>query len=424
MEIIKYNEFDEVCYKEELDNGLKVYIFHKPLFNTSYCAFGTPYGALDIHQKYNGKHYDFHPGIAHFLEHKVFEVEGEDVLNKFAFLGASVNAFTSYRETVYHFSMSGEENFNEALNLLLNFTQKLSVSEESIEKEKPIINQEISMYQQMPDTRLLNESFSAIYKNFPMKYDIGGDEENVNAITLDELKTCYDINYHPSNMILSIVSFIDPLKIIEVIKENQAHKSFTKIKPAISDNLNEPKEVNEIIKEFDMDVSSIKNTYTIKLDLHHLSNLELIRYEHSIRTILQACFTNLNKDYQKWLDEKVINDFFGFDLEFEKDGAYIIFYSENNTKEELKDLVDKTLNNFKINEDILNQLKRRFIGNFFDEFNDLEMFNITYLRYLLDGVDAFDVIKVYKELTIDQIINDFNNLDLSNYSLVSLKPKN
>ncbi|MGN1054789.1 MAG: M16 family metallopeptidase, partial [Erysipelotrichaceae bacterium] len=174
MQRIDYPDFKETCFYEEMKNGLKVYVFHKPDFKSSYAAFGTPYGALDIHQKYHGKHYDFHPGIAHFLEHKVFEDEDGDVLSKFAELGASVNAFTSYTETVYHFSLTGEENFREALEMLLDFVQKLNISHDSIEAEKPIIIQEVSMYEQQANTRLLNETYKSLFKNYPLINDIGG----------------------------------------------------------------------------------------------------------------------------------------------------------------------------------------------------------------------------------------------------------
>ena len=236
MQRIDYPDFKETCLYEEMKNGLKVYVFHKPDFKSSYAAFGTPYGALDIHQKYHGKHYDFHPGIAHFLEHKVFEDEDGDVLSKFAELGASVNAFTSYTETVYHFSLTGEENFREALEMLLDFVQKLNISHDSIEAEKPIIIQEVSMYEQQANTRLLNETYKSLFKNYPLINDIGGDAKSVNEISKDELETCYNINYHPSNMIVSIVSFMDPEYIISIIRDNQSKKKFLKDETATNDN--------------------------------------------------------------------------------------------------------------------------------------------------------------------------------------------
>ena len=420
MKLINYDYFDEKYYYEELSNGLKVYIFHKPDYISSSVAFGTPYGALDIHQKFNGKHYDFNPGIAHFLEHKVFESEDGDVINKFAAYGANVNAFTSYRETVYHFFMSQEEHFFTNLEMLLDFVQELNITEETVDKEKGIINQEIAMYQQNPLTKLLNETNYALYHNFPMKYDIGGSKDTVNATTKAELETCYNINYHPSNMVLSIVSFIDPYKIMEVIKTNQSKKNFNKIEVAVSDNEIEPSEVRIKDYHFKMDVNSPKVIYAVKLNYSGLSNEQLIKTEFAIKTYLQTCFSNLNKDYQKWLDDGIINDFFGFEVEIEDDYAYILFYAEKSDANELKTLIDNTLGDFKPDKEKFNQLKRRFVGEFFNEFSDLEGFNITFLRNILDNSNMFEVYDIIHKITYDEMLDIFNDVDFSNFSLVTL----
>ena len=260
-----YNKvFDETYYTETLDNGLKIFVFYKPEFNTTVCAFGTPYGALKINEKFKGKEYHFNPGIAHFLEHKLFESKGDDMTNAFSAMGASVNAFTSYRETVYYFSKTGKD-IEEPLNLLLDFVQELNISEESVEKEKGIIAQEVSMYQQIPDQRLLNETYKCLYHNFPMKYDIGGDRKSVYAISKDELEQCYKINYHPSNMVVCVTTPIDPKKIIKIIANNQKQKSFKKVnKPIICDE-KEPLEVVKKRYKFKMPVSTNKHIFAYKI---------------------------------------------------------------------------------------------------------------------------------------------------------------
>lgn len=421
MQRIDYPDFKETCFYEEMENGLKVYVFHKPDFKSSYAAFGTPYGALDIHQKYHGKHYDFHPGIAHFLEHKVFEDEDGDVLSKFAELGASVNAFTSYTETVYHFSLTGEENFREALEMLLDFVQKLNISHDSIEAEKPIIIQEVSMYEQQANTRLLNETYKSLFKNYPLINDIGGDVKSVNEISKDELETCYNINYHPSNMIVSIVSFMDPEYIISIIRDNQSKKKFLKDETATNDNHPEAECVNREYFEFNMDVSTTKNVYAIKLNLGKLTKDDSLLYENAIRSYLQLCFSNLNPEYQKWIDQKLITDYFSYEVEINEDVAYILFCSEDNTAEELKTFINREMARFEVKEDALKQLKHRYIGNFFDEFSDLESFNITFIRDMLDEINPFDAYCRYLELDTKTIENIVKSLDFSHFSLISLK---
>ena len=172
-----YNElFDETSYTETLDNGLKVIIFHKPGYSLTSACFGTAFGGLNICQRHNARDYSFHPGTAHFLEHKLFESEEKDIMTAFSLMGANVNAFTSYKETVYYFTKSGED-IKDCLNLLLDFVQNLSITKESVEKEKGIIVEEVSMYMQNPDSRLINETYKSLYEKYPLKYDIGGDEE-------------------------------------------------------------------------------------------------------------------------------------------------------------------------------------------------------------------------------------------------------
>ena len=424
MQEINYPFYNEKCYFEELANGLKVYVFHKPEYTSSAVAFGTPYGALDIHQSFKGQHYDFNPGIAHFLEHKAFEVNGQDMIDEFANLGANVNAFTSYRETVYHFYMNGRDNFFKTLNLLLDMVQTFDISDASVAKEKPIIIEEISMYAERPLTKLLNETNKALYHNFPMKYDIGGDPASVNAITKEELDRCYALNYHPSNMIVSIVSFIDPKEIIDAIRVNQDAKGFTKQELAINDNKLEPKAVAAKEVSFEMDVQSAKYVYAIKLNLDEKDDKELVKIQYAIRFYLEICFSAMNPNYQLWRDENKINDFFGYEVEIENDFACILFFTEVGSAKELKALVDDVLKTYKLPLTKFEQLKRRYIGDFFDEFNDLDNYNITFIRNMLDGVNMFDIFEIINKLSYEDMISIMHSQDLSNYSLIELKPKN
>lgn len=424
MELINYQYFDEQCYFEEMPNGLKVYVIHKPDYVSSTAAFGTPYGALDIHQLYQGQHYDFHPGIAHFLEHKVFEDEQGDVIGRFTELGANVNAFTTYQETVYHFFLTGEKNFAECLNLLLDFVQSFNVSEASVENEKAIINQELAMYLQSPVTRLLNETYAAMYHNFPLKYDIGGNEDSVNAITKNELETCYKINYHPSNMVLSIISFINPEIIFDIIRQNQAKKHFKKVNVAIKDNLDEPNAVYKERYTFNMDINASKVVYAIKLNYSNYSDDEQVKAEFLISKYLELCFSSINPEYQKWLDQGIINDFFGCELEIERDYAYILFYSEQDDVNEFKAFIDNQIKLFKPNSEQFNELKRRFVGEFFSEFNDIENLNITFIRNVLDNLNMFKVFDLIMQTSFDDMLKEISKINWQNYSLVSLLPKN
>ena len=167
MNRFEYKQFNEVYYEDVCENGLKVIVWHKPLFKSTSCLFGTPFGAYDLQQITDDNEvFKYYSGIAHFLEHKLFESQEGDILSEFSELGANVNAFTSYQETVYYFSTS-DEDVETPLNLLLDFVQNLSITEESVEKEKGIITQELLRYLQNPDSRLYLESFKSRYHNNP-----------------------------------------------------------------------------------------------------------------------------------------------------------------------------------------------------------------------------------------------------------------
>lgn len=414
-----YNEFfDETYYTETLDNGLKVIIFHKPDFSVTTCAFGTPFGALNTDQIVDGKEYHFNPGIAHFLEHKIFESEEKDIFATFSKMACNVNAFTSYNETVYYFSTTNKD-IKEPLNLLLDFVQNLDITDKTVEKEKGIIAQELSMYMQNPDSRLLQEGYRSLYKNFPLKYDIGGDEKSVYAITKDELETCYKINYHPSNMVLVIASAIDPNSLIEIVRNNQNNKTFDKYLNPINIPFNEPKEVTRSDYSFNMDINKPKHLYAIKLNPDFKDNDDVVFKEWCVNLYLKAYFSPINPDYQKWLDEGIINDYFGYEVDFNLDYAYILFYSESNNNN-LKELIDNTLKKDLFNDEILTQVKRRYIGLAFDVFNDIENFTTGYIREYLNGQDYFNNIKLLMNVDKSNVISVYKGFNYDNTALIHI----
>lgn len=417
-----YNErFDETYYTETLANGLQVTIIHKPDFLTTTACFATPYGSLGINQKFNGENKNYNPGIAHFIEHKLFEAEGKDIMNRFSELGANVNAFTSYTETVYFFTKTAD-NVDDCLNLLLDFVQDLDITEESVEKEKGIIVEEVSMYLQDPNTQLINESFKSMYLNYPFNKDIGGDKQSVNRITKAELEDCYSINYHPSNMHFVVISPIDPEHIIDVIKTNQNAKNFTAQDRPVSNNDPEPKEVVRKEYELEMDVNKGKSSYAIKIEPHFNDNQEAHKTDVATTLYLSCYFTSLNPNYQKWMDEGIINDMFGFETYFTKEAAYIIFYMESDDKEALKKLVDNELSKDLVTSEKIEQLRKRLIGSSYKVFNDIEDYATGYTRDIVNGIDYFKEINSIVNMKKDEIVSIFKGLDLSNYSLVHISP--
>ena len=420
MKKIHNDFFDEDFYIEKLDNGLEVVIFNKKDFLTTACAFATSYGALDTDEVLDGKEYHFHPGVAHFLEHKLFESEDKNIFEEFSNMGCNVNAFTSYHETVYYFSTTNKE-IEEPLNLLLDFVQKLDITDENVEKEKGIICQELAMYMQNPDSRLLQETYRSLYHNYPLKYDIGGNETSVNAISKDELDLCYKINYHPNNMVLLIVSPLDVNYLMDIVKENQSKKHFDEQKDVKTLLIDEDDSVVRKEFSFEMDINKPKHVYALKLKPNFKDSDDIVYKQWCLDLYLKAYFSSINKDYQEWLNKGLINDYFGYEVDFDKDYAYILFYNESE-EDNIKELIDNELKKDLITEEILTSIKRRYIGNSFDTLNDVESFDTGYVRDYVNGIDYFKSIEILTHISLDDLKAVFKGFDYSNYALIHILP--
>ena len=420
MKKIHNDFFDEDFYIEKLDNGLEVVIFNKKDFLTTACAFATSYGALNTDEVLDDKEYHFHPGVAHFLEHKLFESEDKNIFEEFSNMGCNVNAFTSYHETVYYFSTTNKE-IKEPLNLLLDFVQKLDITDENVEKEKGIICQELAMYMQNPDSRLLQETYRSLYHNYPLKYDIGGDETSVNAISKDELDLCYKINYHPNNMVLLIVSPLDVNYLMDIVKENQSKKHFDEQKDVKTLLIDEDDSVVRKEFSFEMDINKPKHVYALKLKPNFKDSDDIVYKQWCLDLYLKAYFSSINKDYQEWLNKGLINDYFGYEVDFDKDYAYILFYNESE-EDNIKELIDNELKKDLITEEILTSIKRRYIGNSFDTLNDVESFDTGYVRDYVNGIDYFKSIEILTHISLDDLKAVFRGFDYSNYALIHILP--
>lgn len=423
MNIIKNERYKESYVEETLDNGLKVILWHKPDFEKSYFMMATPLGAMDLKQvDETGKTYDFPAGIAHFLEHKMFEDEGMDVMDQFSSMGANVNAFTSYNETAYYFTTSGDP--IPPLHLLLDFVQKLNISSESVEKEKGIIVQELNMYQQMSDSRLLMETFSSLFVNHPLKYDVGGDSESVNSITKEQLEECYEINYHPNTMIFVGVSSIDPEILLKEIKENQSSKQFASIKKVKREECVEPKQVERTNFSFKMDVSMPKLSLAFKLS-GILDPYERMKQEWCIRLMFDTALSQMSDDYQEWLDKGIINDYFGYEVDLGSDYGLIMIMSETNEKEAFIETMMKTLEKMKLehmDKTVFERLKRRYFAQSVRSLNSFDEIAIGFMRQYFNGVDFFKAMDILDEITLDDIHKCISNLDLSHRAIVELLP--
>lgn len=218
MTVFQYPELDEQLYKEVLPNGLTVAVIPRKGFARSIAYFVTDFGSIHTDFRLEGVNHTTPAGVAHYLEHKMFELPGNrDVTAEFAALGASVNAFTSYDMTAYYFSCT--QAFAQCLRLLLEFVSTPYFTQESVDRERGIIDQEIGMNLDAPDSVIFDNLMAALYENHPIRVPILGTRESIREITPETLELCHRAFYHPGNMLLCVIGDVDPEEVKRIAVE-------------------------------------------------------------------------------------------------------------------------------------------------------------------------------------------------------------
>ncbi len=427
MEKLYFNTLKETLYHEKMDNGLEVYLLPKPGFEKTYGLFSTRFGAIDttfvpLHQD---KMIKVEDGIAHFLEHKMFDMDGGDASEEFAKLGASTNAFTSSSRTAYLFSTTTNE--YACIELLLDFVQKLEITPESVEKEKGIIGQEIKMYDDDPDWRVYFGSIQNLYQKHPVAVDIAGTVETVNRTNKEMLETCYNTFYHPSNMMIFVVGNIDPNKAMETIKTNQSKKDFKLAKPIICQKVAEPEAIKTKETVLTMDVEMNKIIVSIKVNDILENPKDKIKRELSLNLLFDLLFSKSAKLYNEWLNQGIINDSFSASFTQERDYAFIQIGCDCNDYQTLKEKLLDLITNFdqlKIQENDFNRIKKKNIGLFINMFNSPESIANLFSRYYFEGINALDLVDEVAALKLEDIYNVFKYFNINNTSTCIVKKNN
>lgn len=424
MEKFVHQKYQETYFKKQLKNGLTVILWHKPNHNKNLFMMATPYGAAHHVQEINEKETISHPhGIAHFLEHKMFSYKKEDVMEQFSKMGADVNAFTSYYETVYYTSTTQDP--IQPLHLLLNFVQELDIDEKSVEKEKGIIIQELQMYKQQSEQRLVMELYQALYQNHPIKIDIGGDEESVLSTTKEQLYRCYEYNYHPSKMLFVGVINCDPQQILQEIEKNQMTKKFHNPIKIQNVKIEEPLQVVNEHVVFEMEVHQPKVCVAYK-QTPIKNPIGRLKHEWCIRFLLEEYFSTLSIQYQEWMDQQIITSYNGCDVDYGDEYGYIMFFTETLKIKEFIQICNAVMQkivNGTITNQVFQQLKRRFYAQQLRAFNNFEDIAISVVRSHFEHRNIFASIELIEALTISDIQSAAALISSKNHTIVELNPK-
>jgi len=388
-----------------MDNGLHVYILPKPGFQKTYATFATKYGSVDNHFQVEGQEEVKVPdGIAHFLEHKMFEEPTGDIFAKFASHGASANAFTSFDQTVYLFSAT--EYVNENIQTLVDFVQNPYFTDQNVEKEKGIIGQEINMYADNPDWRVYFGLIEAMYQKHPVHIDIAGTVESISTITKETLYSCYNSFYHPSNMLLFVVGGVDPQEVIDMVRSNQEQKDY---KPQGSIQRffeQEPEQVGEARREAKLAVSLPKCLFGFKETDVGLTGEELLRRDMTTQLMMDLLFGSSTRLFQKLYDEDLISDSFGHEYNSSPQYAFSAIGGDTKDPDQLlariREEVDAIVQKGFDSKDFERSRKKK-IGGYLRMLNSPENIAHEFTRQQFRGGDFFNMLPLYESITLEDV---------------------
>ncbi|HOA63927.1 MAG TPA: pitrilysin family protein [Bacilli bacterium] len=407
MELRKYDQIDEIVYYEKLDNGLKVYLIPKKTYNKTYALFATKYGSIDNRfVPYGKEEYEIMPlGIAHFLEHKLFETkEGIDAANILTNLGAQANAYTNYTTTAYLFSTT--DKVFEALNVLLDFVQEPYFTDENVAREQGIIEQELKMYLDIPSEQLRLGLLKNMFKEHYINQDIGGTVESIKEITKEKLYTVYETFYHPSNMVLVVVGNFDVNECIKTIRNNQQNKQFHPITNIKREYLCEDNQVVNSYGEVKMDILMPKVAVGLKLPYEGLSGEELLKQELLLKILLEDVFGTTSNNYQEMLDKELITRSFSTNIFVEQTAGFLMISTDTLKDDEFANYVKEkllSLNSIKMSKNNFNRYKKVILGNFIKSLNYLEYIANSFIYYHFKEVDIFKVLDIIEKLTYNDL---------------------
>jgi predicted Zn-dependent peptidase len=396
-------------------------------YNKIFAMYSTHYGSIDSEfiVPDTGEHLKVPEGIAHFLEHKMFEMEYGNVFDKFAELGASSNAFTNYNNTTYLFSATSY--FHENLQLLLEYVETPYFTEPSVEKEKGIIAQELRMYEDEPQWQVLFNLLKCLYYKHPVRIDIGGTVESIQKIDVDTLYKCYNTFYHPSNMIFFVIGCIEPEQVFELVEKNEATKGLVPQDDIKRIYPEEPSTVYKTTHTAHLDVNEPLFLMGFKdADVGYDGSL-LLKKEVTTGILLEIMLGRSSELYERLYEQGLIDDRFSFGYEGQKDYGFCTIGGETADPEKLhKELTESISNTIKkgINAKDLERVKKKFMGEFIQGFNSLEFIATSFVSYHHKNINIFDYMKILQGITMEDIIKRLNSFfDSSKHATSIVMPK-
>lgn len=394
----------DTLFTERLENGLTVAVLVKPGYKQVTGRVATHYGSIDSRfvNPQTGQVVHVPDGIAHFLEHKLFEEEWGNVADRFSELGADVNAYTTYTHTVYHFTTTA--NFAACFDLLLDFVQSPYFTEESVAKEQGIIEQEIRMYLDDPSWRSSANLLEALYVNHPVRIDIAGTVESIRKIDKDLLYLCHKIFYHPSNMVVFVAGDVDPAQVVEMTRASFGRHPYRdqaeiqRLMPEEPETVAERRRMQALVVSQPIFRMGFKETET------GVGGKALLERDLLTSMILDAIAGKGSALYNRLYESGLIDQRFGFEYQPELSYGYSYFSGPTRDPGELEarllaGIEEARTNGLNVADFEL--ARKKIIGRIINIMNDLDGAGYLFIDGFFKEMGIFDLIPVAKSLTLE-----------------------
>ena len=419
MNALELKGLDKTLYYDRLDNGLDIYLLPYGDKKNYYISYATKYGSDILNFKVDGKNYIPPLGVAHYLEHKMFEEpNGEDPFTFFSYSGSDGNASTSYDSTQY--ICCGTKKFGENLRYLLQFVNNPYFTTENVEKEKGIIAEEINMYNDIPDYQLEMKLRENLFHNSPRKYDIAGSVEEIKRITKEDLYRCYNAFYTPNNMFILITGSFDVGEAFSIIDECVGEVKSHDIPDIVS-----PRESKNVVLEHEtvyreVEVPKIAIGIKVAKSSIMLRNVEQDLYLNMLTNMLFGASSEFRERVR---GEKILNDIY---TEWEDQRGYKTFYLYATTTDpdRLLSEVLYELENISIVKTTFERIKKVWIANEVKMIDDIEKTESNLfddiIHYNKIIPNRIELIRKMKAKTLSDLVK---NIDLSHRSILKMLPK-
>ena len=394
----EYPAIWEEYYETVLENGLLIRVIPKKDFAQTYCFFATDYGSMDTSFVLDGVAMKTPDGVAHYLEHKMFDMPDGNAMQMFSKYGGSRNAFTSYAMTAYHVACT--DHVKENLEILLKFVSTPYFTEESVEKERGIIAQEIRMYEDNPDSRLDENLFEAMYENHPIRVSIAGTVESIEDITAKTLYDCHRAFYDPSNMILCVVGPVEPEMIVEIATDILPEKSG--ISSLERDyGKTEPLDVKEKRVEQIMEVSMPSFSLGFKCNPPE-EGAESFRMDLLADLAADLLMGESTALYNRLYEEGVIDSGFSAGYEAVKGISLLSVSGESNDPQKVLDAILQEVQRIAkegTDETLFQQVKKSAFGRRVRELDGFANICYRMTQSYFEKIDYYQFPKVYQDIT-------------------------